>query len=98
MVGDRESNRSFCKSALRCDLKLTKVCLTSIQTDNAGVNDSPGSAEYFLAAKYFGLSYLRLWELAESGIDATFVEDTEKEELRRKFRDWREGIGSRWIK
>jgi adenosine deaminase len=69
-----------------------------LQTDNAGVNDTPGSTEYFFAAKYFGLSYLRLWELAESGIDATFVGEAEKEGLRKKFRDWREGIGCQWIK
>ena len=33
-----------------------------------------------------------------SGIDATFVGDAEKQVLSRKFRDWKEGIGSRWVK
>jgi hypothetical protein len=39
-----------------------------------------------------------LWEIAESGIDATFVGAGGKEQLRRKFREWKEGIGGQWIK
>jgi adenosine deaminase len=72
--------------------------LTDIKTDNAGVNDSPGSTEYLIAAKYFSLTYLRLWEIAMSGIDATFVSDFEKEALSRRFLDWKEYVGRRWIK
>lgn len=33
-----------------------------------------------------------------SGIDATFVSDAEKQMLRRKFVNWKESVGSRWIK
>ncbi|KAG0647202.1 Adenosine deaminase [Hyphodiscus hymeniophilus] len=77
---------------------LKEDCPIALCTDNAGVNDTPGSTEYFLASKYFSLSYFRLWKIAMSGVDATFVSDAEKKALRSKFVEWKEGPGSRWIK
>jgi len=92
----------MCKDPLLSNFYISiyflQLTLAILQTDNVGVVGSPNSNEYYLAATNFPLSYIRLWEIAMSGINATFVDEETKEMCRRQMITWKEGEGTRWIK
>jgi adenosine deaminase len=66
-------------------------------TDNVGVVESPGSKEYEIAARAFGLGYQQLWDIAFGGIDGTFAGEERKEELRSLFLQWKGDQGRVWF-
>ncbi|CAB4008894.1 adenosine deaminase isoform X1 [Paramuricea clavata] len=61
-----------------------------ICTDDKGVFMSSLSDEYLLVAKTFSLSKLDLWKLSYDSINYIFEQNTVKEQLRTKWREWKD--------
>ncbi|EIE25888.1 adenosine/AMP deaminase family protein [Coccomyxa subellipsoidea C-169] len=58
-------------------------------TDDSGVFSTSLSKEFAIAAQAFQFSRLQLWQISEAAIDHTFLNEEEKQDLRKEFENAR---------